>query len=257
MKKFSELSSPSITVMLKSTRRDELIEEIKLSIAEGADSFCLLYEGLEPESKTDESAKAILSATEGMPVYVTNYIRGDTCPDETDDERAERLLDLLSMGASLIDVRTDMFCPSDDEVTENPEAVLKQMRLIEEIHARGAEVIMSSHIFRFVSPEEVLRIAMLQRERGADIAKIVTVADTEEELDEAYRTIFLLKRSLGIPFLYLINGKMHRSHRMLSGALGSRIYLCRENSYTGLTQPTVEDIKSITDILLQGDKHDG
>lgn len=256
MKKFSDLSSPSITVMLKSTRRDELIEEIGRSIAEGADSFCLLYEGLEPDSKTDESVRAILSAAEDKPVYVTNYLRGDTFPDESDDDRAARLLDLLSMGASLIDVRTDMFCPSPDEVTEEPEAVSKQMRLIEEIHARGGEVIMSSHVFRFISSEEVLRIATLQRERGADISKIVTVADTEEELDEAFRTIFLLKRSLGIPFLYLINGKMHRSHRMLSGALGSRIYLCRENSYTGQTQPTVEDIKSIIKTLSQGDESD-
>ena len=245
MLKFTGTVIPSITVMLKSTRKEELISEIGRSLAEGAESFCLLYESLDKEAKTDESIREIMAAMENRPIYVTNYIRNSTDPHQTDGDRAARLLELFDMGASLIDIRTDMFCPSPDEVTEEPSAVEKQIKLIEKIHSRGGEVIMSSHIFRYTPPEEVLRIAKLQEARGADIAKIVTVADTEKELNDAFGTLSLLKSSLSIPFLYLINGKMCAKHRMLSGVLGSCIYLCRENSYTGDTQPTVEEVKEI------------
>ena len=43
---------------------------------------------------------------------------------------------------------------------------------------------MSSHVLKFIKTDEVLEIAREQRRRGADIAKIVTAADTESELLE-------------------------------------------------------------------------
>ncbi len=44
----------------------------------------------------------------------------------------------------------------------------------------GAEVLMSSHTFKFMKTDEVLRIVTAQQERGADVAKIVTAANSEE-----------------------------------------------------------------------------
>ena len=63
----------------------------------------------------------------------------------------------------------------------------------------GAEVLMSSHTFKFMKTDEVLRIVTAQQERGADVAKIVTAANSEEEELENLRTAEKLKYELDIP----------------------------------------------------------
>ena len=102
---------------------------------------------------------------------------------------------------------------------------------------------MSTHIFEYRSPQNVLEIAKLQQERGVDIAKVVTTVDSKKELDDAFKTLFLLKENLNIPFLFLTNGSFHRYHRIVGPLLGSCIYLCVENSVVGATQPTIDEAK--------------
>lgn len=56
--------------------------------------------------------------------------------------------------------------------------------------------------------------------RGADIVKIVTAVNTDEELAEAFRTTLMLKRELRTPFIHLCNGAYSRPHRFMGPALG-------------------------------------
>ena len=104
---------------------------------------------------------------------------------------------------------------------------------------------MSTHIGEYRSPESILEIGMLQKERGVDIAKIVTQVESEKECDDAFKTNLLLKEKLGIPFLYLCNGAHCKNHRLLSPLFGSCMYLCRENSNKGTVQPTIEAAKAV------------
>lgn len=247
MAKFSDASNPKLTVMIGENSADTVIKVVKKSIGQGAEAFCILAQGLKPEYKSKENIRRIIDATDGRDVYITNYIRGNSQPELTDEYLAEQLLMMLDCGAKLIDVPTDMFCRSTDEVTRDFYAVQKQQELISEIHKRGAEVLMSSHIFEYRSPEQVLEIAKLQQMRGADIAKIVTVANSEKELEDAFRTNFLLREKLSIPFLFLCNGSHCRKHRLLGPVLGSCFYLCRENSKNGESQPIIEEAKAIRD----------
>ena len=249
MARFSDSQYPKLTSMIGEKTVDDVIINIKKSIEQGAEAFCILTERLNPEHKGKENIKRIIDAMNGRPAYVTNYIRDNTQQELTDDFLAEQLLDMIDCGASLIDVRGDLFCRSTDEMTLDSYAVEKQKKLISQIHKSGAEVIMSTHIFEYRTPENILEIARQQQLRGADIAKVVTVAGSDRQLDDAFKTNFLLKEKLNVPFLFLCNGSHCRKHRMLGPALGSCMYLCLENSKTCGPQPTIEEAKILRERL--------
>lgn len=251
MTKFLNFNYPPLTAMICHKTASEVICSIKKSIEQGAEAFCILTEALESEDKNVMRIKEILDAMDGRPSYLTNYVRNNSQPYLTDDELAEQLLGMAKLGANLIDVRTDMFCRSKDEITLDIEAVNKQKQLITRLHDLGAEVLMSTHIFEYRSPQNILEIASLQKERGVDICKIVTTVDTKQELDDAFKTNLLLKERLGLPFLFLCNGSQCRNHRLLSPVFGSCISLCLENSKTEGPQPTIEEAKTIREKFLK------
>ena len=144
----------------------------------------------------------------------------------------------------------DYFDPCVGELTMNDEAIEKQKRLIEALHARGAEVLMSSHIKKFTPAERVLEVAREHERRGADICKIVTGASTMAEQIENLRIIDLLKQNLSIPFLFLAGGES-RILRRVGGEIGSCMYLC-VHEYDQLAtkvQPLTRDVKAIRDHL--------
>lgn len=247
MVKFLNSEQPKITVMVRQNNPEAVIEEIQKSISEGAEAFCFLTESLLPEYKTKEHIKRVIDSMQGRDAYVTNYIRDNSQPELTDSELAKQLADMIDCGAKLIDVRGDMFCRTENEITRDFFAVQKQKEFISELHKSGAEVIMSTHIFEYKSPETVLEIAKMQQERGADIAKIVTVANSEKELSDAFETLILLKKSIDIPFLFLCNGSLCVKHRLMGPLMGNCMYLCVENSKTEAPQPTIEEAKTLID----------
>ena len=144
----------------------------------------------------------------------------------------------------------DYFDACEGELTMNEEAVKKQMELIDELHGRGAEVIMSSHILKFTPAERVLEIAFEHKRRGADICKIVTGADSSEEEIENLRIIDLLKEKLDIPFLFLAGGKS-RILRRIGAALGNCMTLCvyEYDELATKAQPLLRDAKLMRDTL--------
>ena len=256
MNKFLNTKSPKLVAMLSSAHADELILKIKTSIDEGAEGFCILTETLLPEYKNKETIRRIIDAMDGRQAYMTNYIRNNTQQELTDEVLAEQLLDMIDCGADLLDVRTDLFCRSESEVTYDTDADKKQRELIADIHKRGAEVLMSSHIFEYTPPERVLEIAKLQQSRGADIAKIVTFVSSQKELEDAFKTNALLNEKLSIPYLFLCNGPYCRTHRMIAPLLGTAFYLCLENSNTKGPQPTIAEAKMMIEKCYGGEKNE-
>ena len=246
MKYIENPEKPVLTVMLQAKEPDEIVTEIAETLAAGTDAFGLQIEHLKPEHKTKEVYRRIFDAMQGKPAYVTNYRRGNNQPELTDDDLAAQLLDMLDCGATLLDIPGDMFCPSKWEMTYDSEAVKKQMALIDEIHARGGEVLMSSHVLEFIPKAHAYDIAREHARRGADVAKIVTNADTEEELRENLEISLGLNRECPVPFLFLCNGKKCRKHRLYGPALGSNLFLCIEDSrWHGQNQPALGDAKRI------------
>lgn len=256
MKSFLNNNHTLITPLLQSQNEEDLLREIKDCIFQGADAIGVQIERLPSTLRTEEKFKKIFSAAGEKPIYVTCYQRKDVSA-ETDEQRKDTLLLALKAGATMADIRGDMFCPCEGELTFDENAVNMQKKLIEQIHEMGKEVLISSHViyndnFVFLKREEVYKIALEQQKRGADMAKIVTNADTEEELEENFKTFFYLKEKLNIPAVFLCNGKMCLKHRLAGVLIGEPIVFAREKSYVFGDSPqlSIEVFKKIRDNAL-------
>ena len=248
MKKGTFLSyeKPLITCMVQAETPERIKELITLS--DGAEAFGMQFCRLMPEYRKKEVYRELFEYTKA-PTYVTNYRYGYN-EGKSDEELAEGLFTLAECGATLCDVMGDMFDKQDDQLARDDEAIKKQMELINELHKKGAEVLMSSHVFKFIPAERVLEIALEHQRRGADICKIVTRADTMAQQIENLRIIDLLKQNLKIPFLFLCGGEC-RILRRIGGNIGNCMTLC-VHEYDELatkSQPLLSEIKKLRDIL--------
>lgn len=235
-KSFLNGSEPFITVMVQEKTAQKAELKIRNAISSGATAIGLQCACLQKEDRSKEKLTALISSAENKPVYFTNY-RSQFNEGTSDEELAKGLLFGLECGATLLDVMGDMFCPTPEELTMDQTAIKKQMQLIDEIHKKGGEVLMSSHVCAFRSAERVLEIALAQQNRGADIVKIVTGAETQEEELKNLEICHLLKQELKVPFLFLSGGKYCHLHRTIGPALGVNMWLCfreyDESTYAG------------------------
>ena len=213
----------------------------------GCDAFGMQIETLLSEFQTEEVYRELFSYAKEKPVYITNY-RVANNVGKSDHVLACELLAMSKLGGTLFDVMGDLFDKQDDEVARSKAAIAQQMELIEKLHANGREVLMSSHVLKFTSAERVLEIAFEHKRRGADICKIVTGADTMEEQIENLRIINLLKKELGLPFLFLCGGEC-RILRRIGGELGCCMYLGvpEQDDLTTPVQPPLKNLIAIRD----------
>ena len=248
-KSFLNYSNQMLTVMLQCETPEVAIGRIRNANQLGADAYGLQVESLKPECQNTDTYKRIFAEMKNKPCYVTNYRFGNNT-GKTDEQLAEELLELAESGATLCDVMGDMFCRHPEELTDNEEAIKKQMELIDKLHNKGAEVLMSSHILKFTPAERVLEVALEQKRRGADVIKIVTGADNMEQQLENLRITDLLKRELGAPFLFLSGGECSL-HRRLGIKLGCCMSLCvyEHDALSTPTQPLLSTMKKVRDII--------
>lgn len=245
---FFRNQNPVLTVMIKQTQNPEnIISEVNRALAVDAEGFGIQLEGLPRRYHNYDDLKKIFASLKGKPLYATNYKLAEN-KDMSYEEIAEEMLTFADMGADLCDVMGDMYCKDPEELTSDSQAIGKQMKLIEELHTRGAQVLMSSHVNKFISAERVLEIASEHKRRGADVSKIVTHADNMEQQIENLRITNLLKENLDIPFLFLSGGEC-LIHRRLGILLGCCMSLCvcelAENSDN--PQPLITEQREIRD----------
>lgn len=247
MSKFLVKGRSTFTAMIPAKTTENVLKLIKKADALGADAFGVQTELLPEEMHNIEVYRKITECANGKPVYATHYIHlGETEPKISDEYAATQFINLAKGGAQLIDIPGDLFCHEVGELTENKEAIEKQMALIDQIHALGKEVLISSHTLRYETPQRVMEIAGEHKRRGADISKIVTFANTIEEEMENLKTTTLLKKELGLPFLFLSGGMCH-FHRTIGPMLGCDMWLCvpEQNDISTQNQPELEKMKLI------------
>ena len=249
MKTFLKFEKPILTCMVQADNPNRIKELIDLSLPLGAEAFGMQFCKMKAEYRNKETYKDLFSYS-SKPTYVTNYREHLSNKGKLDETLAAELLELAECGATLCDVMGDYFDACDGELTMNDEAVKKQMALIDELHKRGAEVLMSSHVLKFTPALRVLEIALEHQRRGADICKIVTRADTMAQQIENLRIIDLLRQNLKIPFLFLCGGEC-RILRRIGGNIGNCMTLC-VHEYDELatkSQPLLSDMNKLRDIL--------
>lgn len=234
-KSFLNANSPFITEMVQVPTAIRAEDNIRNAVKNGATAIGLQLSYLEKQYRDKQTLSRIISASKDKPVYITNY-RNAFNVGESDQELLNGLLFGLECGATLVDVMGDAFNPSPEELTTNKTAIEKQMRFIEEVHEKGGEVLMSSHVYQFRPKERVIEMALEQQRRGADIVKIVTGAENEDEQYKNLEICTLLKKELNVPFLFLSSG-VSNLHRTIGPALGVCMWLCfskyDETTYPG------------------------
>jgi 3-dehydroquinate dehydratase len=244
---FLNYDKPIITSMVQADNPDRIEYLVKGSVADGAEALGMQFCRMKEQYKTKDTLRALFAAAGDLPVYVTNYRQGENA-GKSDDILARELVELAECGATLCDVMGDYFDRTEGEMTYDERAIEKQMALIDEIHAAGGEVVMSSHVLKFIPAEQVLKIALEHQRRGADICKIVTGASNMEEQIENLRIVTLLDKELDIPFLFLSGGES-KILRRIGGELGCCMYLCvhEHDELATAAQPLISEVKAIRD----------
>jgi 3-dehydroquinate dehydratase len=246
---FLQLRSPYLAAIINETTPEQTIAGILTCEHDGAEAFVVDLAGWEPARLTLGELARVFRCT-GRPMMPLFYrSRNLTADKVSDDERAELMLRAVDAGAAACDVMGDMFDPSPRERTRDRKAIEAQKRLIDRIHANGAEVLMSSHAqSEFLSAEEVLDHLSDFVSRGVDIAKIVVRADSGDELVEACRTTVLLKKELGAPFVHLCCGKYGRLQRYIAPSLGAALTFGLRDAVQG-PQPLVRTARGVLNEL--------
>ena len=244
---FLNCKKPLLTTMIQKRTPGEIIETVQKAIPAGADAFGIQIDQLERQYHREEIYREIFAAMEGRPVYVT-YYRGNQNGDRPDEELAEGLYTLASAGATLCDVMSDFYAPHPDQVAIDEAAVARQMKLIDDLHGMGAEVLVSAHFNKYATPLRVLEAAKAQKARGADIAKLVINTDTMAQQIEHFSTIELLKNELGLPYLFLTSNQCHLIRR-IGPLMGGCMYLCvyEHDALSTPMQPLLHQVKAIRD----------
>lgn len=236
-----------LTVMVQADNPERIKELMDKSAPEGAEAFGIQLEQLDGAYRSKEVYKELFAYAKDKPLYVTNY-RTEKNVGKTDEELARGILEAADCGADLCDMMGDYFDSQPGEITYDETAVIKQKELIEELHNRGARVLMSSHVLKFIPTEEILKIASEHQRRGADISKIVVGAENMEQQLENLKAINKLRERLEIPFLFLSVGECSILRR-IGGELGSCMYLCvyEQDAFSTPQQPLLKKLKLIRD----------
>jgi hypothetical protein len=243
---------------------------MKLAEYDGADAFDLELQGLDSEYRNPRALRQVFEVTAKpiFTVYRRYSLRGtDLVENESDeDARMRAQLDLLDVGSSGFDMELDTFDPRPGpsnttpegkrysyergspprEVSTDPSAVERQVRLIEEAHRRGGEVLASAHTLTRLTPEEALRLGRLAEERGADALKIVQFCACYDDVVESLASTVLLKRELKIPFVFMAMGEYGKLTRIIAPLMGSMLVFARQDYRPGsfLDQPPVRAMRA-------------
>lgn len=245
---FLNQNKPLLCCMVITETADEAILTARNAAFDGADAYGYQICRMAPDQRDEAQIRRVLQYMGNRPVYMTNYRHGFN-KDKTDEQLGDELVDLAKWGATLLDVMGDYYCRAENELTMDAAAIEKQKRLIDRIHEAGGEVLMSSHVLKYTPAEEVLRIALEQQKRGADVVKIVTAANSVEEEMENLRITTLLKKELDVPFLFLSGGTHCRMHRTIGPMLGCVMALCvqRYDARSSKDQPLLRAERMILD----------
>lgn len=190
------------------------------AVRDGAEVLTIGFERLRPEFRNGASIRKIVDSFD-VPCMFHFYRKNEWNAGIPDDETiVSALLDAANSGCAMVDVMGDLYAPAPDERAIDPSAIEKQKALIAKIHSRGSLVVMSSHPLRKMDGDSVVDQLKDFESRGADVVKIVTMTETEDDFIDTIATTARLRRELKTPFIFLSGGKFGYAHRMAGLSLG-------------------------------------
>lgn len=242
MKKLSTLSSPVLAGVIREKTPSAAVAEIKNCMYDGAGMIDLHMSCL--DSSDVDTLKKIVQSTK-LPILALNYNRTYDWQDAgySEEERIESFLRAVDAGAAGIDMQgytfdlksKDGFCGEDiysftkgnpKEIVTDKGIISKQCEFIENVHERGAEVLLSCHPGIPMDTTQIVELALFLEKRNPDIIKIVTIATNEEELLESFKAMVTLKKEVKTPVSYHAGGTAGSLSRIINPILGGHMIFC-------------------------------
>ena len=270
-KSFAHNPGPLVIGVIRERNVRDAIAAIKNAALHGATGIDLHLSCLDEDCKNRESIAEIVNNCD-LPILALNYNQTyDYKGYDTDEEsRIELLLTAVEAGVAAIDMQAysyDLpskyhfreefkdcglsFTKGDPKEIVVDEAVIeKQKALIQKVHDMGAEVLISCHPMVPMNSEQVTDLAKHLYDRGPDVIKIVTWADTEADLHESIRSILKLKETItDIPVHCHAAGKAGQLSRVINPILGGYLLFCNDGftASSNFSQPDLQTVRSIID----------
>lgn len=271
-KSFVNVPSPALAGVIRERTVRDCIAEIRNCEYHGADVIDLHLSCMNPECRSVEALQSIVDAC-SKPILALHYRQNyDHEIEEIDEEeRVAALLTAVDAGVAAIDMQGytfDLeskshfrkefaecgysFVKNDPkEIVVDPCIIEKQMALIEEVHARGAEVLLSTHPGVVMNTEQVVDLALFLEKRKPDIIKIITGCNNEDELAESFKTMVTLKKEVKTPVHFHCGGKAGKLSRIVNPMLGAHLCFCidRYSASSNFEQLDLQTARSVVDGL--------
>ena len=251
---FAHNKSPMVIGVIRQRTVRAAIADIKNCEMHGADGVDLHLSCLEDEFKNVESIRQIIRNTK-VPMLGLNYSTTyDNQPIiEDDDARVGLLMKSVEAGIAAVDIQGYTYdmdskkefnknyadapysfvkC-SPREVVLDPKVIDRQCDLFERIHSEGAEVLISTHTGCAMTCEQVVDLALFLEKRNPDVIKIVSIANSEEDLVEAIKTALVLKREVKTNVHYHAAGAHGKLSRIINPILSGYLIFANDTYHEG------------------------
>lgn len=273
-KSFASLPAPVYAAVIREKTPTQAIFAIKNAEINGAKAFDLHLSCLEEQYRTVENIKSIVECTNkpmlGLNYNITVDKGGYECSEE---DRIALLMMAVDAGIAAVDFQGYTYdLPSKygyvgdkdysftinnpKEVVTDENIILKQKQLIDKVHEKGAEVLLSCHPNIFMTKAQIIELAKFLEERNPDIIKIVTVCNTDEEMIEAFDTMIALKKEIKSAQIHFhCNGNTGKLTRIINPLLGAYMIFCVDKYEEGHTidqlhlRTTVDIIEGVKKLL--------
>ena len=268
MKRLSEIEAPALAGVVREKTVRAAWAEMKNCHLHGAHMIDLHLSCLADQS--EEGLRAVLEKAP-LPVLALNYATAYDwlAVPYTEEEREALFLSAVRAGAAGVDIQGytfDLLSKSafhgenkysftkdnPKEVVTDPKVIDRQCTLIERVHAMGAEVLLSCHPGVAMNRDQLVELSLFLEKRNPDIIKIVSIANTEDEMLESLYAMRALKREVKTPVSYHASGKFGGLSRVLCPALGGQIAFCVDRFSESSTMEQLELASAKT--LIEGMK---
>lgn len=269
-KSFVNVTQPMLAGVVKAPSVRDAIYQIKNCQYHGATGIDLHLSCMNKEELTVDAIRDIVCSS-ALPILALNYsfTYDNTYYEPDDDARAELFFKAVEAGVAAVDIQGYTFDPYSKNqfrqefsslgysfIKDNPKEVVvdnkiieKQMEFIEKIHAMGAEVLLSNHPGVAMNGEQLVDLALFLEKRNPDIIKIVTIANTEEEMVEALRAMVMLKKEIKTPVSYHCSGSYGKITRVVNPMLLGGFMMFCNDGFTKLSLIEQPDLATSREAL--------
>lgn len=263
-----------ICSMILENTTEDAVRAIRAAEANGAYGFMVYVSCLRKEDRTLEDLQQIMYCTD-LPVLAIAYnVSLFGAQSLSFDDMADLLRLSVQAGAAAVDLQGFMW--SDDtrasltqyrayweakgfdmsfasanpaEVCADPAVLEKQRAFTDEIHAMGAEVLLSVHASVQMNAGQIVALGKFMEAQGIDIAKIVLSGSSKDTVLEHLEACKVLSEELQCKFS--VHGQSTLS-RLMCPMFGSYIAFCVDE-YTQVQTNIQIELDTMADLFEDGE----